>query len=251
MPHSNENEINYSDVQEALKYNPGLKTVPLNVWQECYDFLTEQGFYKKSIVYMILNYPKLLQTPHINLSRSLECWRATQFGEKNVVLLLEKHPHLFEYVDTKKLIIKVNLLLDIAETRTNTWRILMNSPSIPYDNIKDIQDKANYVKQIMRADTDSIVNSKIFSNSIENIKCRHMFLVRLGLYKSKNKKHQLNNLNKNPPFHQIMDMSDKKFASKIGSISAEEYEVFKELYLRELDRKQELENEDFSDNEFE
>lgn len=227
-----------------------MKIVPLNAWQDCYEFLTEQGFYRKSIIHMILNYPKLLQTPHINLLRSLECWRATQFGEKYVVILLENHSHLFEYVDANKLIIKVNFLLDIAETRKNTWKLFMNSPSIPYDNLKDIQEKASYIKNIMRADTESIVNSKIFSNSIENIKCRHIFLVRLGLYKPKNKKNrQLKDSNKNPSFNQIMDTSDKKFASKLGSISAEEYEVFRDLYLRELDRKEQFETDDFNDDE--
>lgn len=251
MPQYSGNEISISDINEAVKCNPELKNIPISSWQECYDFLTEQGFYRRSIVQMVINYPKLLQIPHVNLSRSLECWRGTQFGEKHVVLLLEKHSHLFEYVDANKLILKVNFLLDIAETRKNTWKLFMNSPSLPYDNLKEIQEKATYIKNKMRADVESIVSSKVFSNTIETIKCRHIFLVRLGLYKTTNKRIQSKDLNKNPAFNQIMDTSDKKFASKVGSVTAEEYDVFRELYMRELDAKQELEDDDISDDELE
>uniref|UniRef100_A0A1B0DC24 Palmitoyltransferase n=1 Tax=Phlebotomus papatasi TaxID=29031 RepID=A0A1B0DC24_PHLPP len=50
-------------------------------------------------------------------------------------------------------------------------------------------------------------------------------------------------VNNNPKLHQIVDTSDKTFATKIAFATLEEYEVFEELYSRELNEQDDEESD--------
>lgn len=88
----------------------------------------------------------------------------------------------------------------------------------------------------MKVDETEVSKSKVFSYSLDAIKCRHVFLDRLGLFKPKNPKVDRLQPSKNPKMNEIFDTSDREFAVKTCGVTLEEFETFRELYKREKNR---------------
>lgn len=86
--------------------------------------------------------------------------------------------------------------------------------------------------------------SKVFSHSLDVIKCRHVFLSRLGLFKPRSPKADPLEPSKNPKMTNIYDTSDREFAVKTCGVTLEEFETFQELYKREKHREEDFEDED-------
>lgn len=87
----------------------------------------------------------------------------------------------------------------------------------------------------MKVDETDAAKSKVFSHTLDVIKCRHVFLSRLGLFKPKNPKVDPLQPSKNPKMAFIYDTSDREFAVKTCGVTLDEFETFRELYKREKD----------------
>lgn len=116
----------------------------------------------------------------------------------------------------------------------NVWKLLMNSPNLINDTDEIIEEKFNYLINVMRCDIPEICKSEVFSKSLDEIKCRHIFLERLGLFKPKSLKSESKDLTNNPKLYRIIDTSDRNFSTKLCKVTLDEYEAFKELFKREL-----------------
>lgn len=101
----------------------------------------------------------------------------------------------------------------------------------------------------MKVDVTDVAKSKVFSLPIEEIKCRHVFLFRLGMFKPKNPKVDPLQPSKNPKMSYIYDTSDREFAVKTCGVTLEEFETFRELYKRERDTNHEEEDVDDEDED--
>lgn len=191
--------------------------------------------------------PTLLNRPAAQIVHSLECWRSTQFGDQKVLNLLEQYPELFDVRDEHTITGRMAYLKPFALTGKNIWRLLMNSPNLISDREPVIDAKIAYLRTQMRADVSDIVKSTVFSHSLDSIRCRHVFLDRLGLYKPRSPKADPSEPNKNPRMHQIYDASDDVFAKKTCGVSADEYEVFQKLFAIEVEKgKQDFDEESFN-----
>lgn len=194
---------------------------------------------------MIVSNPSLLHRKHENIIQSLETWRSSQFGEKLVLILIEKYPQLLDITDAADLYLKIENLKKYAGGVKNVWRLFLNSPNLIYDKTSTTDVKVDYLNDVMRVDVLEVVKSAVFSNTFEEIRCRHVFLERLGLYKTKSKKADPAEPSKNPKLYTIMDTSEKRFATKVAFVTLEEFEAFQELFKRELvkNREEYLEDE--------
>lgn len=76
-----------------------------------------------------------------------------------------------------------------------------------------------------------IVNSGFFQTSLAEIKNRSIFLERLGLYQTPDKKQQTQIVN--PKLKSLIRASETDFVTKIACSTIEEYEIFKKLLARE------------------
>lgn len=172
------------------------------------------------------------------LHKSIEGWRgASQFGYRRVLELLEQYPELFEFRDERQLGQRLALLKPYAGTAKNIWRLLMNAPNLLTDAETLIEARIEYVSRRMRAELPDAVKSCVFAHSMESIRTRHTFLDRLGVFKLRSLKvnpllDQANN--RNPRMHAIFDTEDKEFATKVGGVQVEEWEVFQKLFAAEL-----------------
>ena len=126
----------------------------------------------------------------------------------------------------------------------------MNCPNLVIDDLNEIELKFKYLIEEMRIEPPEIAKSCALSHSLDKIKCRHVFLDRCGLFKRRSLKVETNKkTTKNPNLYEITDTSDKRFATKVAFVTLEEFEVFEQLFKRELDRELGIDDEEFEEDD--
>lgn len=132
-----------------------------------------------------------------------------------------------------------------AKTQRNVFLLFLSSPNLITDPDAVTQKKIDYLTNVMKADETDVSKSTVFTRSLDEIKCRHVFLSRLGMFKPRNPKVDKLEPSKNPKMCYIYDTSDREFAVKTCGVTLEEFETFRELYRREKHR----DEDEFDDEE--
>ncbi|XP_053666741.1 uncharacterized protein LOC128715849 [Anopheles marshallii] len=228
-------------VPELTKYAP-------EQWYRTVNQLTTEGLEVEKMLSIIGGHPSILVRPPEKIAESLHCWRSCQFGDANMKVLLSAHPCLLDFTNYGQLAQRVAFLHSHFETRKNVYRLFLNAPNLVVDEHHVTEAKILYLMQTMRHEVLEVVKSCAFAHDLEHLRCRHTFLERLGLFKPRPLKVDKSTPTGNPPVHQITDTSDKRFAVKVAYVTLEEYEVFQELFRREMDQDDER---DGMDNELE
>uniref|UniRef100_A0A1A9W5F7 mTERF domain-containing protein 2 n=1 Tax=Glossina brevipalpis TaxID=37001 RepID=A0A1A9W5F7_9MUSC len=233
------------DITEAVKLCPSLSTFSPEIWRRAHETFLNHGLSTNNFLRIVCGNPKVLARPPQKIIEALEFWRTCQFGEYFLFLLITKYPELLDINDQRKLLKHISFIKSYVNTDKNVWKLLMNCPSLLQDSVKNIEDRILYLKEVMRLEMPEIIKSESLSKPLEEIKCRHIFLERLRLFKPRPKKVDPDEPTTNPRLYKITDTSDKTFATKICHVTLEEYETFKILFRREMERKeQETEDED-------
>uniref|UniRef100_A0A182Y5K0 Uncharacterized protein n=1 Tax=Anopheles stephensi TaxID=30069 RepID=A0A182Y5K0_ANOST len=216
-------------VPELTKYTP-------EQWHRTVRLLSTEGLEQDKMLSIIGGHPSILVRPVEKIAESLHCWRSCQFGDANMKVLVSAHPYFLDYTNHGQLAQRVAFLHSHFETRKNVYRLFLNAPNLVVDEQHVTEAKIAYLMQTMRHDVLEVVKSCAFTHDLEHLRCRHTFLERLGLFKPRSLKADKSTPTGNPPVHQITDTSDKRFAVKVAYVTLEEYEVFQELYRRELEQ---------------
>lgn len=222
------------DINEMLQATPELNNYPTELWTKAHAFLKQEGFKSNKFAYMIAQNPKLLTTPQEKIFTSINNWRSFQFGERFTIELLERYPEFLHMQHSSDLINKMNTLKAFVGGGSNLYKLILNSPTVLAQKLPVLNEKIDYLKNEMKVDAAEVYKCDVFSSDFMTIKTRHVFLDRLGLYIIKKKKDP-SEISKNPKLYQIVETSDKAFATKICHVTLEEFETFQELYKRELD----------------
>ncbi|CAD7078913.1 unnamed protein product [Hermetia illucens] len=241
--------LEQSQIDNIVKSVPSLVNVSTDIWQKAHSIFTEYGFKTKSFTQIVAEHPKVLTRPTAKISDSLEFWRGCQFGENRVENLILRYPELLEISNNRKILSQIHALKSLVHTSKNVWTLLMNSPNLIHENIKTIEAKFNYMHDIMRLEIPEIVKSQAFSYTLDDIKTRHVFLERLGIFKPRSPKAPPGEISKNPRLHQIMDSTESQFATKVGLVTLAEFEAFKELFKRELNRERNKRSDESDEDE--
>lgn len=88
-----------------------------------------------------------------------------------------------------------------------------------------------YVYFRMGVKQAEMVKCRLFRYSLDEIRCRHTFLERRGLYETPDKKGQTTIIN--PNLDSVLNVDQDTFLAHVAQASAEEYDVFKRLAARE------------------
>lgn len=88
-----------------------------------------------------------------------------------------------------------------------------------------------YVYFRMGVKQAEMVKCRLFRYSLDEVRCRHTFLERRGLYETPDKKGQTTIIN--PSLDSILNVDQDTFLAHVAQASAEEYDVFKRLAARE------------------
>lgn len=224
-------------IEILIKNHPDVARFSKKSVSTSYDILHKVGFTPENCIKVIEGYPSILRFKEKDLEERLDVWHVCQFSKTQYFDLFVQCPELLECNDGHYLAKRCAQLQSFAWTAKNIWRLFMSSPNILVDDIKTINEKVDYIFNVMQSDITDLVKSGALGTSITKIKSRHMLLVRLGIYKKRNMKASEMDPNKNPRLFRIMDASDETFATRTCGISLRELEVFYDLYERELEEK--------------
>lgn len=214
--------------------------------------LMSAGFTPQNCMKIVNKYPEVLYIKPRQIQERLEMWHMAQFSPTQFYELFVQCPELLSFDDEHSISKRYTELKGIVATPKNIWRLLMSSPNVLVDDFQSIQDKVDYITKEMEADVTDLVKSGSLGRSLNEIKCRHVLLKRLGIYKKRNRKASELDPNKNFRLARIMDGSDEEFVSKICRISMKEFETFCDLYERELreEREEIADYEEATDDEY-
>lgn len=239
-------------IEAEIKKHPDLASYEQSKIFETHDTLTRAGFTPDNALKIICTQPSVVRLQPKKLSNNLEYWHGFGFSRTQFITLMVQCPELLEITDEYGIRKRIGEIKTFAGSAKNIWRLIMSSPNILTDNINVINKKANYLINDMDVDVTDAVKSAVFAYSLNKIQCRHMLLVRLGIYKPRNKNAGPLDANKNPRVARIFDSSNKGFAFQICGISLAELHTFIALYTRELEENRqdaEEEEEELSDAE--
>uniref|UniRef100_A0A182NUV9 Uncharacterized protein n=1 Tax=Anopheles dirus TaxID=7168 RepID=A0A182NUV9_9DIPT len=236
--------VDKAGVSELLTAVPELTKYTPEQWHRTVKLLTTEGLEAQKLLSIIGGHPDLLVRPAEKIAESLHCWRSCQFGDANMKVLVSAHPYFLDFTNHGHLAQRVAFLHSHFETRKNVFRLFLNAPNLLVDDQHEMMAKITFLMQTARHEVLEVVKSCAFSHELEHLRCRHMFLERLGLFKPRSLKVEKGTPTGNPALHQITDTSDKRFAVKVAYVTLEEYEVFQELYRRELEHDERYETDD-------
>lgn len=236
-------------IEEAVKIQPLLASVSTQMWQKSHETFANHGLGTSNFLQIVTGNPQVLLRSPNKIIETLEHWRSCQFGEYFLFQLITKYPALMDINDKRMLLKQVAFLRSYVGSIKNVWKLLMNCPTLIEQSAAVIEAKILYIKDVMHIEIPEIVKSEALSKSLDEIKYRHIFLERLALFKPRPLKADPNDPSKNPRLYKITDTSDKTFATKVCHVSLAEYEAFRELFSRELERKQREEEDDYDEDE--
>lgn len=131
---------------------------------------------------------------------------------------------------------KLKFLKYLLDDELSVFRVIYAAPNVLMESKVTLQKKMDYLTDVMRVTGIEVSKSTVLSYSLEDIRLRHTFLNRLGMFKPKNPKVSALQPSKNPKMSDIFDCSDRAFATKTCGVTSEEFETFRELYKREKHR---------------
>lgn len=87
-------------IDDLIERKPQLKTFSKEQWQRTFDTLTGQGLSISNFMTIIGKRPQLLKCSPEKLVDSIELLRSAQFSDRDILMLLEKHPEFLGITTT-------------------------------------------------------------------------------------------------------------------------------------------------------
>ncbi|KAM3865875.1 transcription termination factor 4, mitochondrial [Diretmus argenteus] len=188
--------LNASSVLKLLEKCPELHHVKDSEIHQRVGNLRKLGFVEGSLQRVVAYYPQILTVPVKRI--------------KNVVLFLRE-----------RCLFTVQQVTDL----------LRDCPAIVQEDMDQLEYKFQYVYFRMGVKQAEMVKSKLFRFPLDEVRCRHCFLERRGLYHTPDKKGQT--LIINPKLNSILNIDQDAYLTDVAMATAEEYDVFKKLMARE------------------
>lgn len=228
-----------SDPQKFKSYND-------ERWLTLFEYLRQYDFKSSELLEMIDSNPDILNVNRNSLHKCMSAWTNFRFDDKKLRQLLVAQPSCL-LLDEKSILSRIpTLLAFVGKKHNRLLELISYSPNVMFDKWKHLEPKFDYILLNMEYGPTQFVTTSVMSSTLFDIKCRHNFLVKLGMFKKRDPKDNLNQLTGNPSLKKIIETSDKQFAVNIAGVTAEEFFVFKKLFKKQLDKEEEDDNEDDS-----
>ncbi|XP_025408806.1 transcription termination factor 4, mitochondrial [Sipha flava] len=242
------NVKNEALVKVMNNHQDKLKSYNESRWFELFQYLSQYDFKSSDLLEIIDSYPDILSVNRKDLHKCMNAWTNFRFDDKKLRQLIVLQPSCL-LLDEKQILSRIPKLLAFVGNKQNRLlEMISYSPNVLFDNWKDLQSKLDYLLLNMELGPTQFVTTSVMSSTLFEIKCRHDFLVKLGLYKNRDIKNNPNLLTNNPALKKIIETNDKQFAVKVAGVTAEEYFVFKRLFKKQLEKEDDDDN--FDENEY-
>ncbi|KAL2300976.1 hypothetical protein Nmel_011531 [Mimus melanotis] len=149
---------------------------------------------------------------------------------------LSRCPQLF-HVPRKRLEAAVRLLRERCLFTAGQLReVLETCPTVLLEEHRTLHHQFQYAYFRMGVRQKAMVEARLFQMPFAELRNRHIFLERRGLYETP---HKGQTQTSNPKLKDILQLPEKDFLASLAYSSPEEYEVFKKLLAREEEEKEE------------
>ncbi|XP_020844648.1 transcription termination factor 4, mitochondrial isoform X2 [Phascolarctos cinereus] len=175
--------------------------------------------------------PRILRLTVKQLKSRASHLRRLGLGGGNLQHMTHCCPDLFTMTQQR-----INALVSVLKDRClftgqQVTEILYSCPRVLQEDPAALEYKFQYAYFRMGIKQRDLVKTKYFRYSMTKIKQRHVFLERLGLYQTPDKKGQTQICN--PSVNSVLRVPEAEFLAKVAHSSWEEFEVFKQLLARE------------------
>ncbi|XP_033885390.3 transcription termination factor 4, mitochondrial-like [Acipenser ruthenus] len=207
--------------------------------------LTTLGLNPSSILRVLEKCPELSRINGNQLQQRIDSLRKLGLLEGSLQRVVSHCPHILT-LTPKRLGTAVRFLREECQfTGQQVTEILRSAPATLLEENRQLQYKFQYAYFRMGIQHTDMVKSGLFRVPLEEIRARHVFLERLGVYETPDKKGQTRIIN--PKLKDFLGASED-FLTKVARASPDEFEVFRKLLTRELEEEKEGQEEN-SDSE--
>ncbi|MGH0152353.1 UNVERIFIED_CONTAM: hypothetical protein FKN15_022282 [Acipenser sinensis] len=207
--------------------------------------LTTLGLNPSSILRVLEKCPELSRINGNQLQQRIDSLRKLGLLEGSLQRVVSHCPHILT-LTPKRLGTAVRFLREECQfTGQQVTEILRTAPTTLLEENRQLQYKFQYAYFRMGIRHTDMVKSGLFRVPLEEIRARHVFLERLGVYETPDKKGQTRIIN--PKLKDFLGASED-FLTKVARASPDEFEVFRKLLTRELEEEKEGQEEN-SDSE--
>lgn len=208
-------------------------------WIVLFQYLKQYDFKTSDLLDMIDSNPDILNTNKQRLHKCMSAWTNFRFDDKKLKQLFVLQPSLLLLEDKQILSRIPKLLAFVGKKYNRVLELISYSPNVLFDSWDQLESKFDYLLLDMQLGPTQFVTTSVLSSTLFDIKCRHNFLIKLGMFKNRDPKSNLNLITGNPSLKRIIETSDKQFAVKVAGVTAEEFFVFKRLFQKQLNEESE------------
>ncbi|KAJ8011572.1 hypothetical protein DPEC_G00059630 [Dallia pectoralis] len=188
--------LNPSTVLKVLEKCPELFCVKGTHLEQRIDNLRRLGLLEGSLQRVVSHYPQILTLPYKRLNT------VARFLKEKCAFTVQQVTDIFR-----------------------------DSPAVAHCDLGQLEYKFQYAYFRMGVKQSEIVKSKLFRVPLDEIRCRHCFLERRGLYQTPDKKGQT--LIVNPQLNDFLAVPEETYLTEVAIATQEEFEVFQKLMERE------------------
>ncbi|XP_007568019.1 transcription termination factor 4, mitochondrial [Poecilia formosa] len=189
------------------------------------------GFNPTTVHKLLDKCPELYKVKEMQLQQRISHLRQLGFVEGSLQRTVSHYPKILT-VPVKSVKSVVQFLREkCLFTTQQVAEILRDSPAVVLQDLDQLEYKFQYVYFRMGVKQAEMVKCRLFRFSLDDVRCRHTFLERRGLYQTPDKKGQTTLIN--PKLDRILNVDEGTFIADVVQASPEEYDVFQKLLARE------------------
>ncbi|XP_048460117.1 transcription termination factor 4, mitochondrial [Rhincodon typus] len=239
--------LSQAQVKQLLTLNPKITVQPPQKSLAALNVLNLLGLNPSNIIKILEKCPELLGAKAHQLQPLIESLQKYGLGEGSLQRVLVHSPQILN-LSAKQVNNTVRFFKDkCIFTAAQITEILRTSPNVLFEKFEELEYKFQYAYFRMGIKQSEIAKSALFRVSLEELKQRHIFLERLGLYQTPDKKGQTQIVN--PKLKDVLSTTEDHFLAKVARSTQEEFDIFKKLLSREEIETEELESLEWGDEE--
>ncbi|XP_029931045.1 transcription termination factor 4, mitochondrial [Myripristis murdjan] len=246
-------DMGFTDIQAEEVYETVSKAKGANASKHALSTLTALfvlGLNPSTVLKMLQKSPELYGVKDSQLHQRIGNLRKLGLVEGSLQRVVVHHPQILT-MPVKRI---KNVVIFLREkcmfTGQQVTDILRDSPAVVEENPAQLEYKFQYVYFRMGVKQAEMVKSRLFRFTLDEVRSRHCFLERRGQYQTPDKKGQTIIIN--PKLNDILCADQAAYLTDIAKASAEEYDVFQKLMVREWkeeDQRQSYTEDDSDDDE--
>ncbi|KAJ8389554.1 hypothetical protein AAFF_G00117910 [Aldrovandia affinis] len=202
--------------------------------------LVALGFNPSSVLKILDKCPELYRVKGVLLQQRVDNLRKLGLMEGSLQRVISHYPQLLtlplKRVNGVSRFLREKCLLTVQQVTD----ILRDSPSVVLEDTGRLEHRVQYAYFRMGIQQAEMVRSGLFRVSLEEVRCRHSFLERRGLYQTPDKKGYTSIVN--PKLKDFLTVPEDTFLRKVALATREEFEVFRKLMEREMQGEEEPES---------